>query len=85
MKKVTFEIVHVTLTDEQGNDVDTYESIDIIKENGDRFSNIETLDKSILIDDKFVGLCWSASTVKDLLKFLEIEFDEKDSIKKETF
>ena len=85
MKKVTFETVLVTVTDDQEKEVDVYESMDIIKENGEKLSDLEVFDKSALIDDKFTGLSWSINSVKELLKFLGIEYDEKKSSRKEKF
>lgn len=85
MKKVTFETVLVTVTDEKGKEVDVYESMDIVKENGEKLSDLEVFDNSALIDDKFTGLSWSINSVKELLKFLGIEYDEKKSSRKEKF
>ena len=85
MKKVTFETVLVTVTDEKGKEVDVYESMDIVKENGEKLSDLEVFDNSALIDDKFTGLSWSINSVKELLKFLGIEYVEKKSSRKEKF
>lgn len=86
MKKVTLETVLVTVTDEKGKEVDVYESMDIVKENGEKLSDLEVFDSySALIDDKFTGLSWSINCVKELLKFLGIEYEEKKSSRKEKF
>ena len=85
MKKVTLETVLVTVTDEEGKEVDVYESMDIVKENGEKLSDLEVFDNSALIDDKFTGLSWSINSIKELLKFLGIEYDEKKSSRKEMF
>lgn len=85
MKKVTLETVLVTVTDEKGKEVDVYESMDIIKENGEKLSNLEVFDNSALIDDKFTGLSWSINSIKELLKFLGIEYEEKKSSRNEKF
>lgn len=85
MKKVILETVLITVTDDQEKEVDAYESMDIVKENGEKLSNLEVFDKSALIDDKFTGLSWSINSVKELLKFLGIEYEEKKSSRKEKF
>lgn len=85
MKKVTLETVLVTVTDDQEKEVDVYESMDIIKENGEKLSDLAVFDKSALIDDKFTGLSWSINSVRELLKFLGIEYEEKKSSRKEKF
>lgn len=85
MKKVTLETVLVTVTDDQEKEVDVYESMDIVKENGEKLSDLEVFDKSALIDDKFTGLSWSINSVRELLKFLGIEYEEKKSSRKEKF
>lgn len=85
MKKVTLETVLVTVTDEKGKEIDVYESMDIVKENGEKLSDLEVFDKSALIDDKFTGLSWSINSVKGLLKFLGIEYEEKKSSRKDKF
>ena len=85
MKKVTLETVLVTVTDDQEKEVDVYESMDIVKENGEKLSDLEIFDKSALIDDKFTGFSWGINSVRELLKFLGIEYEEKKSSRKEKF
>ena len=83
--KVIFETALINVLDEDDNNVDVFERIDIVKENGEKLSENDKFDKSALVVDKFTGLCWGASQVKELLNFLGIEFEEKKSSKKEKF